>query len=194
MSPLAVPLNFERTVPPFDPTAASGSGPHPRGPSGPPRSMVGNPQTDALLSALGLDHVVTVPFDRAGLRLQEEEEEEERRRQEEEERRRRQLSFGSARPAQSLTPSVLAGRRPAGRYGVGTDGAGPADCPDENEIDLDDDAGPSPPAEGAEAAAAAVACGDPDEIDLDGDGDEEEGEGEEGGDTVVLKRARVEGT
>ena len=180
MSPLAVPLNFERTVPPFDPTAASGSGPHPRGPSGPPRSMVGNPQTDALLSALGLDHVVTVPFDREGLRLQEEEEES---------RRRQRPSFGSARPAPSLTPSVLAGRRPAGRYGNG-----PADCPDENEIDLDDDAGPSPPAGGAEAAAAAVACGDPDEIDLDGDGDEEEGEGEEGGDTVVLKRARVEGT
>ncbi|EJK74640.1 hypothetical protein THAOC_03674, partial [Thalassiosira oceanica] len=75
MSPLAIPENFVRTVPPFD-----ASGGDPGRPTGPPRGMVGNPQTDALLGALGLDHVVTVPFDRAGMRRRREEEEEERSR------------------------------------------------------------------------------------------------------------------
>ena len=180
MSPLAIPENFERTVAPFD--AAGGD---PRRPYGPPREMVGNPQTDALLDALGMDHVVTVPFDRAGLRRRREEEEEE------EQSRRRRGGGGGAfyervRPTASLAPScVVAGGRPAGQDGTGPDGGAP---PDENEIDLDDDVGPSPPREDARAAAVAEACDDPEEIDLD----EEEG-GDEGGDTVVLKKARLEG-
>ena len=53
--PLTIPQNFVMTTPPFDPTTGNRT-------YGPPPSMIGNPQTDRLLSILELDHQITVPF------------------------------------------------------------------------------------------------------------------------------------
>jgi len=50
-TPLAIPQNFSITVPPH---ASHGSTT--------PLPMMGNPQTDDILNLLGLDHVITVPY------------------------------------------------------------------------------------------------------------------------------------
>ena len=54
---MKIPRNFARTAAPFD----TSSDPHRT--YGPPQGMVGNPQTDAFLKALGLEHRITVLFD-----------------------------------------------------------------------------------------------------------------------------------
>ena len=49
--PLAIPQNFAKTVPPQSPQSSMA-----------PFPMMGNPQTDDLLNLLGLEHVITVPY------------------------------------------------------------------------------------------------------------------------------------
>lgn len=55
-NPMAIPQNFIQTVRPQDPRDKQQVGP--------PRPMVGNPQTDELLEMLGMEHKITVPFHR----------------------------------------------------------------------------------------------------------------------------------
>ena len=55
-NPFAVPLNFSVTVRPFDPSSPNHHC------NAPPQ--LGNPQTDQFLSMLGLDHRITVPYNR----------------------------------------------------------------------------------------------------------------------------------
>lgn len=53
-NPLAIPNNFVKTVRPYDQNS--------RQQYGPPRPMVGNPQTDQFLEMMGMEHKLTVPF------------------------------------------------------------------------------------------------------------------------------------
>jgi len=59
-SPLAVPDNFVMTAPAY-------SGLNHGGRATPQPGIIGNPQTDALLCALGLRHIITVPCGGGGL-------------------------------------------------------------------------------------------------------------------------------
>ena len=56
---LEIPENFVQTVPPIAPGTSVIGVPHSLPP---PVPQMGNPQTDALLNMLGLDHMVTVPY------------------------------------------------------------------------------------------------------------------------------------
>ena len=55
-NPMAIPRNFVQTVRPQDPSGGQQPGA--------PRPMIGNPQTDELLGMLGMEHKITVPFQR----------------------------------------------------------------------------------------------------------------------------------
>ena len=54
LSPMAIPLNFVQTVTPHNPQIIQQYGP--------PRPMVGNPQTDKFLEMMGMEHKLTIPF------------------------------------------------------------------------------------------------------------------------------------
>eukprot|EP00985_Skeletonema_marinoi_P009294 scaffold4321_cov131-Skeletonema_marinoi.AAC.2 len=56
VNPLAIPRNFSMTVRPYDSSSPRQSYNAP--------SQIGNPQTDAFLSMLGLSHRITVPYNR----------------------------------------------------------------------------------------------------------------------------------
>jgi lariat debranching enzyme len=55
-NPMVIPQNFVQTVPPFDPCSRQ------QYEYGPPRRMVGNPQTDEFLEMMGMEHKLTVPY------------------------------------------------------------------------------------------------------------------------------------
>jgi len=182
-APLTVPLNFATTVPPYDP--ASGNRFY-----GPPPPMIGNPQTDRFLGALGLDHRITVPFASGGVQQQGMEKPFFQRQR-----------LPPPPPPRQLVPSAVIRGSNKARDGPSVS------IDDDNEIDLDDDVDEADSVDNKRGTAATEevvapieSIRDPEEIDLDGSEDESSSKDDDvGGDSVcfspssnVAKRPRTE--